>query len=147
MRGAYGETGIVVLPFGDPKPDIPDTLCLLFVAIVGRLGETGCWPLPLLNVWRLVAEFGLVKGAGGVVPPDEEFKVEEDFVARTDSDSLLPPVPVLESALPDVLPVFSVWNDDLERRRSSLRNEGAIIHLGIQSVVHPTKVNRRRIGG
>jgi hypothetical protein len=121
ILGAYGEVGRLDFCDGDPKPDIPDTLYLLLddVDIVGRVGSSGGGRLA--KDWRFEAEFELVR-IGGVVPPNVEFNVEEDFVAGTE-----PLVPLLESV------DLSVLKLALERLRMSFKNEGAIIHLRIRN--------------
>jgi hypothetical protein len=63
IRGAYGEVGNG--DFGEPRPDMPPTDCLLFT--VGRLLGIG-GGMPLLNDPRLAAEFELIS-VGGVLPP------------------------------------------------------------------------------
>jgi len=116
IRGAYGDGGIFDFCDGDPKPDMPDTLCRLLdeVEIVGRAGGNGGGLLA--RFWRLGEELE-VANVGGVFPPYVEFKVDEDCVLPAE-----PLVPVLESALPSVLKLA------LDRRRISLKNEGAIVH-------------------
>lgn len=76
MRGAYGEVGREDFGAGEPSPDMPDTLYLLLadVRAFGLVG--GCM---LLRFCRFDAEFEVVS-IGGVVPPYNEFKVDEDFV-------------------------------------------------------------------
>lgn len=40
IRGAYGDAGSVDVEAGDPRPDMPDTLCLL-VDLEETTGRTG----------------------------------------------------------------------------------------------------------
>lgn len=117
IRGAYGDGGIDVFCDGDPKPDIPDTLYLLLeeVEIVGRAGGNGGGLLA--RFWRLGEEVEVVS-VGGVLPPYVEFNVDEDCVFAAE-----PLVPLLESALPLVRKLA------FDRRRMSLKNEGAIVSL------------------
>jgi hypothetical protein len=92
IRGAYCEGGSVVL--GAPRPDMPETLCLLATegAGYGRTGRPGVplplvfplafpfpFPLPLPMDWRLVAELELERTGGGV--PNGRFTEEVEGVA------------------------------------------------------------------
>lgn len=61
IRGEYGETGKADFEEGDPKPDIPDTLCL-FDPVVETAGRVTPMPLRVDED----CEFGIV---GGVVAP------------------------------------------------------------------------------
>jgi hypothetical protein len=112
IRGAYGEVRFEDFIAGDPRPDMPETLCLLLEDVdkFGRFGGRGGGMLP--TYCRLEAELDLVS-IGGVFPP--EFNVDVDFVVGTELW-----VPLLESVLRSVLKLA------LDRRRMSLRNEGAI---------------------
>ena len=113
MRGAYGEVGIDIVCEGDPKPDIPETLCrlLIDVATVGRFGSGG-GEFP--NFCKFEEEFEF-ESAGGVLPPYVEFNVDDDCVTGTD------PLPLLESVL------LSVLKLDLDLLRMSLKKGGAIL--------------------
>lgn len=77
IRGAYCEVGS--FEFGAPKPDMPETLCLLVTegAPLGRKGKPGV-PLPI--DCRLVAELW-VERAGGVDAPKGKLTEEVDGVA------------------------------------------------------------------
>ena len=111
--GAYGDVGRDEL-WGEPKPDIPDTLYLFVegVAIVGRVGGIRGEPL-LIKECRLEAE------PGGGVEPYVEFKVEEDlFVVETGPFVPLEP-PLLDSV--DDLKLA------LDRLRSLPNIPGAIV--------------------
>jgi hypothetical protein len=95
------------------------------VFTVGRIGGTG--GTLLLSFCRLPADMELVRaGVGGELPPYVELNVDEDLLVAA-AEPLEPLPPKLESVL------LSVLKLDLERRRISLRKEGAIAlqdHVG-----------------
>jgi hypothetical protein len=75
-RGAYWDTGRLVLPLGegDPRPDMPETLYRLefpLGTIMGRVGACAAdWPDPLLSLtWRLSAGSDCWATEGGVDEP------------------------------------------------------------------------------
>lgn len=120
IRGAYCEVGRVEL--GEPRPDMPDTLCLLVTEgeALGRRGGAGA---PLTD-WRLVAELE-VESAGGVVEPYAKFSVEEDGVAEEEWECW-----PLERTFWLASTLSSVRKLALERLRKSERNEGAMTMEG-----------------
>ena len=114
MRGAYGDTGNALCTFGDPSPDIPETLLFLFPG----LGEAETWGRngsdDFVCNWK--SEYEARIGSGGVCEPTAEPRVDEDFDVGT--------VPLLRLLLSVD---FTVRKLAFDLRRRSFRNEGAII--------------------
>ena len=115
IRGAYGEFGIDIVCEGEPRPDMPETLCRLLLE--GAATEErlfGGAP----SFWRFEDEFEF-ESVGGVLEPlpKEELIVEDDCVVGTE---LAVSLFTLESVL------FSFWNEDFDFLRISLKKVGAM---------------------
>lgn len=113
MRGAYGDTGNALCTFGDPSPDIPETLPFRFAGLVdaetwGRKGSGDF-------VWDWKSEYEARIGSGGVWEPTADPRVDEDFDVGT--------VPLLILLLSVD---FSVRKLAFDLLRRSFKNEGAI---------------------
>lgn len=114
MRGAYGDTGNALFPFGDPNPDIPETLPLRLPGF----GEAETWGRIEGSddfVWDWKSEYEASIGSGGVCEPTAEPRVDDDFDVGT--------VPLLRLLLSVD---FSVRKLAFDLLRRSFRNEGAI---------------------
>lgn len=108
MRGAYGDSGMLGLPlsFGDPGPDMPETLYLLPGDPEGRLGRdepAWCWPVDSLSC-VLKAGSDSCASDGGVTEPLEGA------------------VPWLTAPSLEVSVELSVRKLAFDRRRSSFKN-------------------------
>ena len=117
MRGAYFDRGMLAFApgLGEPRPDIPETLCVLYLLTLlplagsgGRCGSGVVCSLEFLSC-KLSAGSDWCPKDGGVTEP------------------LDGAVPWLTAPSLDVSVDSSVRKLALDRRRSSLRNLGAIV--------------------
>lgn len=126
-RGAYGEVGSEEFCAGAPRPVKPDTLptvlCLVEGDIwtVGRLGRGG---IAESSAAKFEAEFEDVSWGDLFSCPPAEFKVEVEGVEPV--ASLLEEDPSVD---------LLVLKLALERRRRSLRNEGAMMYVDIWAML------------